>query len=100
MKTPRCAALQAQQDSQRFGNPETRMLQWKDLALDTERDLSAAAQSLADLLGFARRRLPTGDLPPQGARAIQLLAALGNKEYVDLYDRHKEAVDDAAGRAG
>lgn len=37
-----------------------------------------------------------GFLPPQGARAIMLLAELGVPEYVEVYNQHRGEVDTAA----
>lgn len=55
-----------------------------------------AVELLRDLLDFARRRLPTGGLPPQGARAIKFFAKKGDNEYLALYEEHREAIDRAA----
>lgn len=57
-----------------------------------------AVTLLRDLLGFARRRIPTGGLPPQAARAIQFFARQGDNEYLALYEEHRAAIDAAIAR--
>lgn len=62
-------------------------LRLRDAALDDEEYRVHAAnayprlvEALDELLGFCRRRMPTGNVPPQGQKAIDLLRDLGEAE--------------------
>lgn len=61
-----------------------------------EAQVAALTESLRDLLGFARRRLATGFIPPQGARAMLLLAKYGDDECATLVEGNREVLENAA----
>ena len=65
-----------------------RLVDKKNALVEKVERLQAENAKLRDalkrLLDFARRRLPTGNIPPQGEAAMRLLAELGGSEYVAL----------------